>query len=292
MSLVIFISGLLESNSGKTYFAKQLIRALVEDYSINVIPFKPLSGNNIFYHYDKIRDIVSRYGQLLSLDAIELLSATSHGSDLDPLLINPVHQLHTQALGARFYNDRHLDVFITKYLDSIPLVQRFSFYENESISSIYIVNNPIFNNEKFFVPKEQIQHIFESAELIFYNTELEYYSLNQKYYANAVQSTFSYLKKRFKAIVIESFNNSAHPAWCVREANVVLMVGPGTLFVFDPQEYFRVIDHLHLINNLTPTKTHDVVKLLKPKEVFELPIGTEKLHKELRALINTLLSFS
>ena len=53
MYKTITVIGLLEKNSGKTFLIKNLINLLKNKYK--VIPFKPISGSNFWYHPENTR---------------------------------------------------------------------------------------------------------------------------------------------------------------------------------------------------------------------------------------------
>jgi predicted P-loop ATPase/GTPase len=281
MSFVIFIAGLLEYNSGKTTIAKEAIRFLEEELSLKTAPFKPLSGNNLFYHYEKIREHIDKYHQFISLDIVDLLDCSS--SKINPTIINPVHRVNTQALSYEFFKEGSIKTFYNRYLSSATLFQRFT--NSDSLSeyeSTFIVNEPIYGNPKFwndlFLTDEIIK---QGKDVRTYKNEHEYLTLNSQLYANATESAFKQVKEDSQAIVIESFNNSAHPAWSIRESNVVMIVGPGSAFIYEPETYFRAIDNYRSINRNKPTTTDDILNFVTPTKAHPLSLDKEKREEEI-----------
>lgn len=288
MPFKVFIGGLLEYNSGKTTFAKEMINVFEKDLSMKTVPFKPLSGNNLFYNYDQIKQHVHKYGNFVSLDIVELIADSS--VDIPIVLANPVHRVNTQALPYHFYKEGSITTFISHYLSSVSLFQRFTIHEKESeFSSFFIVNEPILNNPKCWNDISLSEPILKKAkDLKYYKNEHEYYTLNSKFYADATESSFNYLKSKAEVIIIESFNNSAHPAWCIRESDAVIIVGPGSVFIFEPDSYFRAIDNFRAINRNKPTTTDEIIKIATPIEAFSLSVDVKKRNEEIKTIVENM----
>ena len=272
MAFVVFLGGLLEYNSGKTTIAREMVNFFNENLSEKVSPFKPLSGNNLFYHYEQIKENIEKHEEFISLDISDLLAETSN--EIEATVANPVHKVNTQALATRFFEEGSINTFYNKYQDSISLFQRFSFVDDDgSRTSTYIVNEPIYKNHLFWNDVEMTEPVLEKAsEIKLFKNDHEYYSLNSKLYADSIQSSFAYLKKKSAIIVIEGFNNSAHPAWCVRESNIILLVGPGSIFLYEPETYFRAIDNYRTIHRNKPSTTNEILKIASPIESLSLPL--------------------
>ncbi|MHA1691411.1 MAG: hypothetical protein ACTSU7_07215, partial [Candidatus Heimdallarchaeaceae archaeon] len=113
MVFIVFIGGLLEYNSGKTTLAKYMTNFFENNSSMKVSPFKPLSGNNLFYHYEQIVENTAKHEDFVSLDIVELLNATSN--DIKATLANPVHKVNTQAIATRFFDEGSINTFYKKY---------------------------------------------------------------------------------------------------------------------------------------------------------------------------------
>jgi len=285
MAFVIFVAGLLEYDSGKTTISKEIIRQLKEQ-GIKVQPFKPLSGNNIYYNYEKIKKIFEEYKEILSLDIMEMLKET--GEEIkEPQINNPVHKLNTPAIPYEFIKEGVTQTYYNRFTESVALIQRFTIIEEENKSkNYYIINNQSYKNTKFFNEEEIIEELRKKAEKInTYSNEEEYIALNMDYYAKATESTFNYLEKKEKIIIIEGFNNSAHPAWCVRKANIVILVGPGTIITYEPEKYFTAIDNYRMMNREKLTITSDIVKIQKPDAMFRFALNKEDRDKKIKKLI-------
>ncbi len=284
MTLVIFVGGLLPFDSGKTILVSALIDSF-SSYKKAVTPFKPLSGNNLYYNYAKIKKIALKYHNILSLDINDIIDSMSNKPKIDPTILNPVHQLHSPAIPYYFLKEKAMSVYFSQYSDSKPLIQRFtSFNEKEEIYHTLLINNKLYSSNKFLNDKDLLDEVIEASTIHYYNNENEYLSLNEKYYAHATATTFDRIKREYPIIVIEGYNNSAHPAWCVREANVILLVGPETLFVYEPEQYFMAIDNYHAINRNKPTTTDVVVKLLEPNFSLNLKIKKESFKESIDKL--------
>lgn len=276
MVFVIFIGGLLEYNSGKTTIAKDIMNFFKTNSSFKVSPFKPLSGNNLFYNYDQITKNTNEHGDFVSLDIITLLEETSN--EIPITMANPVHKVNTQAIATQFFEEGSINTFYNKYQNSETLLQRFSFCDKKGkYSSFYIVNEPIYKNPKFWNDEKLTESVLKNAkEVKQFKNEHEYYSLNSQYYAEAIQSSFDFLKTSSDIIIVEGFNNAAHPAWCIRESNIILLLGPGSIFIYDPDVYFRAIDNYRAINKNKTSTTNEILKIASPKKALNLPIDAEK----------------
>ena len=288
MPFVVFIGGLLEYNSGKTTIAKDVIDFFVKNLKLKTAPYKPLSGNNLFYHYDQIKESTQKYNHFVSLDIVDLLVHSS--SDIHPTIANPVHKVNTQALSHEFFEESSLKIFFSKYSSSESLLQRFSICNsNTDVNSIYIVNDPIYTNNKFWNDLSLTDPIIKKAkDVSLYKNEQEYYSLNGKFYADATNSAFECLKKDSEIVVVESFNNSAHPAWCIRESDIIFIVGPGSLFIYEPETYFRAIDNYRSINRNKPTTTDEILVFAKPQKAHSLQINDKERKEKIKEISNNI----
>ncbi|UJG42617.1 MAG: hypothetical protein K9W46_09510 [Candidatus Heimdallarchaeum endolithica] len=286
MVFVIFVAGLLEYNSGKTTLSKEIMRQFKEEQGIKVQPFKPLSGNNLYYNFKEIRKNFDKYKEILSLDIVELVEQAETKVE-NPTINNPVHKLNTPAIPYEFIKEGVTQTYYNRFTESVALIQRFTIIEEENKSkNYYIINNQSYKNTKFFNEEEIIEELRKKAEKInTYSNEEEYIALNMDYYAKATESTFNYWEKKEKIILIEGFNNSAHPAWCVRKANIVILVGPGTIITYEPEKYFTAIDNYRMINREKLTITSDIVKIQKPDAMFRFALNKEDQDKEIKKLV-------
>ena len=286
MVFIVFIGGLLEYNSGKTTIAKDMVSFFENNSSMKVSPFKPLSGSNLFFHYEQIVENATKHEDFVSLDIIELLNETSN--DIKATIANPVHKVSTQAIATRFFEEGSLNTFYNKYQDSEALLQRFSFCDSEGKQkSTYIVNEPIYKNKKFWNDEKITEPILKKADEIKpFKNDPEYHALNSKYYADSIQTSFEYLKNNSDFIVIEGFNDSAHPAWCIRESNLILLLGPGSIIIYDPDVYFRAIDNYRAINRNQPSKTNEILKMASPKESLYLSLDATERKETVLKLAN------
>ncbi len=279
MTFIVFIGGLFEYNSGKTTFAKEIISSFEKDLSMKTAPFKPLSGNNLFFHYEEIKKNAKKHENIVSLDIVELMKSSS--VEIKTILTNPVHKLNTQALPYNFYKEGSINTLLSRYSSSVSLMQRFTIYKSETeTESCFLVNEPIYKNPKFWNDQALTEPILEKAkEIKYFKNDQEFYSLNNQYYAEATKTSFDHIKKNSEITVVESFNNSAHPAWCIRESDAVVIVGPGSLFIYEPDAYFRAIDNYRTINITKVTTTEEILKIATPVEVLPFPVDSDERKK-------------
>ena len=292
MKFAIFVTGLLRYDSGKTTFIKDLLAFIRNHTNLTAAPFKPLSGNNLFYNYHELTEISHTQKDFISIDIIKLLGSTDCKSSIPPILFNPVHQIFTPALAAGFYKEGSLHTYLSKNMESTTLVQRFTQLLNGQPFTTYLVNEKVWQNPKFWTPVSIVENVLKSAnEIKTYSSDTEYYSLNGQYYATSVQTTFEHIKDHYDIIIIESFNNAAHPAWCAREAKIVFSVGPGSVFMYDSKDFFTSVDSYKMIQRNVPSTTGEIMKLAKPIKVSTLPINTEKRKEVINSLIEDIFSF-
>lgn len=280
MKYVLFVTGILEFDSGKSTLIKDLLKYIKENTSFSAVPFKPLSGNNLYYHYKELKKMARLVNDFFSIDIMTLVNEIKTKVDVEPIILNPVHQVFTPALSAEFYHEGNLNAYLSKYLTSSALMQRFTKITNQKPYTTYIINGGIYNNNKFWAPKDIIEIVVKNAEETKpYTGEAEYYSLNSKYYAEAIQTAFDHVKERYDIVIIESFNNAAHPAWCVREASVVFSVSPGSLFMYDPKTFFKAVDAYKMIQKNRPSTTGEIMKITKPQKAWN--VAEPKKRKEI-----------
>jgi len=265
----LMIVGFREEVSGKTTISCAFLRYFLEN-GINATGFKPLSGNNIWKHYDQVCDTLEE-GRLYSNDA-KLLKRELDGKIDEPIkeeLINPVHRL---------WNEPALIDPLTR----IPnfLVDRITFLDDNHLKTI-LLNNKIasfesLDKEKFLKNlKDSADDIYDIEDIETFNTLVRYY------YDKAIYSIYNKIRKDFDLVIIESYGDIALP-WnsFFKELDLVIGVEPWNIYVYEPEKYLDAVE-ITTVSYLKEISTNQIKDLIKPmKKVRYRPArSSERIEK-------------
>jgi predicted P-loop ATPase/GTPase len=242
----ILVSGTRERDSGKTTVASELLTLLAEN-GIIACGFKPRAGNSIWYNFKVVYESFSQ-GRCYGKDAT-LLKRYS-GVNLSEEVINPIHRLWAEppsSLGhlklPAFICDRvrtpdGASLFIVN--KTLPFVHGAEKLLEDIKNKVYISNLSEFN--------ELILHLYDQS----------------------THEAHKIIAKAADSIIYESYSDIALPWNGIKELDMVFVVEPGSIFLYDPQKYLTAVKIL----NGREKSTKDVVELLKPVETVKLPPAT------------------
>ncbi|HIH40469.1 MAG TPA: hypothetical protein HA221_02760 [Halobacteria archaeon] len=251
----LMIVGFKEELSGKTTIARAFLRYFL-DSGIDAIGFKPLSGNNIWKHYDQVCNTLKE-GRLYSNDAKLLNNELIDKIDKDrqPIneeLINPVHRLWNEP--ALIDQLTGIPNFV---VDRITLFdgnhQRTVLLDNKTTSFEYI------DKEKFLKNLNgKADDIFNIENIETFNTLVKYY------YDSAINSTYDKIKRDFSLVIIESYGDIALP-WdsSFKELDLVIGVEPWNIYVYEPEKYLDAVE-ITTLSHFKEVSTNQIKDLIRP----------------------------
>jgi len=263
----LLIVGFKEELSGKTTIARAFLRYFLEN-GIDAIGFKPLSGNNIWRHYDHVCATLEE-GRLYSNDAKLLKKELSGKIDEDKQtikeeLINPVHRL---------WNEPSL----IDPLTTIPnfLIDRITLLEDHHQKTVLLDNKTAsfeyLDKEKFLTNlKDNADNIYEIENIETFNTLIKYY------YDRAINSTYEKIKKDFDLVIIESYGDITLPWNSFKKLDLVVGVEPWNIYVYEPEKYLDAVEII-TVSHFKEVSTNQIKNLIKPiKEVEYKPAKSIK----------------
>lgn len=281
----IFIFGLYEEDSGKTLLALQLIKAF-RDIGIKIIPFKPISGHNLWRQYENVEKNVL-LKKLFSYDLDRMREEAS--LDIPHEILNPVCIL-TAPHNIKKYLEH--DVSPTFYLQETLfrnfMLGRITSCKQGVPQNLYLVNEP---RIPFLLHHEEIINaLLENAsETLVIHSENEFFKVYEgKKTENAIASCFEYLSNTFDNILIEGFNNSLLPWSDILTMDAFIGAAPGLALLFTKEQFVNAINALLSFHSgITLTASH-LLSLVKPHMTFKTPLRTLKF-KWFKSEINKLV---
>jgi len=271
----IFIFGIFPEDSGKTIVAQGLLKLLSEKYSVDIAPFKPISGHNYWRQYETVI-LNKRLGMLFGSDIYRMMSTVRSSVNMDEICIhNPITFLFSpvdinKALELRMEIDQLLDETFSKNLILAKLT-KVTFSNDKKVENIYffnesLANRLIFDNELVTILKNsknsEFRVITDSMDAVYFIKD---------HGEESIASCFKYLSGRFSYILTESFNNAVLPWSGVLESDIQIAVAPGYIFIFERNAFIRTIKNL--INfygaEITAPK---LFRVITPKQKIRIPL--------------------
>lgn len=228
----VLVAGARNVDAGKTTVATGLVHAL------DAVGLKPRAGNDYWYDYDTVAESLAS-GRLVGKDATRLAAATDRS--VEPETINPLHRLWRPldtGSGAIFGRE-----------GSEFLVDR--------VGNSYVVNG------RTDIPREIREGLpIEDAREV--ETLAEANELMATHHQPALQQVRPIIEGQDR-VVIESYSDVARPLQDV-EIDVAVVVGAGTLRVFDGDRYCRAASVVSGNADMgrLEERVSDVVDLIQP----------------------------
>ena len=249
--MIVLVVGLLQFDSGKTSLALSLITEAL-DKGVDVGVCKPITAFSGWYQYSSVLRSIE-IGKLVGEDIYKLhFRAKSE----DPIEIeSPVVFMHMPP------DPERVD-WQSAYYTAMSL--------NEQIIAIRV------GKDHYYIPSNMnrltnvlkttssnlIRSLDPSPKIL---EDVEEILLNSGDLAN------DYVKeiiRRHELTIIESYNDASAPTWSSLEADVVLLVAPSKVAVYDGDRYRKAVELY-----LKPPwliSSGEVVSLLKPIETIEI----------------------
>jgi predicted P-loop ATPase/GTPase len=271
----ILITGINTLDSGKTTFAIQFLKKLIEQ-GHHVEYFKPISGHNYWYHYNHTRKCLEME-QLFSFDADK--ARQHYNSRAHIYITNPVHTLYVPA-----NIERPSRVYLPTTLalagwDSVLAMKRFSQSSEKGIQSMMFLANSLVTDDELIITPDEVEKLSSTCETTPISTMEEISAFEQQCLENVVQSSFEHLEDLSDVLLIESFNNSAWPWESLDYVDKVFTIGPGHLFQYEPSRFRKAALMLQRgslpIREVTLSRVDELLKpisrvpLIPSKEIID-----------------------
>ena len=232
MTARFLVVGMNAFDSGKTILAGQLVRFLNETNRVSEY-FKPVSGHNYWYRFYHTQWCLENC-KLISYDTAYVRKISD--SKVDPFLSNPVHRLVVPAKLRKPESTLPTTLSLGGW-DSVVAMQRFSRPGTHGVDSVMLIAKQLISQDKLLLTSEMAEQLSKNTTPIPVKSLEEVQAYEAKHLESTVIKSFEVLENSAEAIVIESFNNAAWPWEGLDFVDRVIVVGPGQVFLFDPERF-------------------------------------------------------
>jgi predicted P-loop ATPase/GTPase len=272
MSTRILLVGMSSFDSGKTTFAGFLIDRIQHHYN-SIEYFKPISAHNYWQRFAHSRQLIEQK-RIFSADLATIKSRLE--SQRDEYILNPIHRLYVPTSSGKPL----LNVPSTLGLagpDSVIALQRFSWLEGEGVSSTVLAAESLVERGDLLLTYEELQQLTVGVGKQAINSLEEIQQYENENLENCVSSSFTHVEDGTDVVVIESFNDTAWIWEGLDKVNLVLVVGPGQVFSYEPERFRRAAFLQKLpsmpIREVTFRRINDLLKPLS-RDTWS-PLGLE-----------------
>ncbi|MHA1957235.1 MAG: hypothetical protein ACW968_09950 [Candidatus Thorarchaeota archaeon] len=230
MATRILIIGMNPFDSGKTILAAQTMSHL-HNSGHNVEYFKPLSGHNYWTHYQHTKHCLD-IGKLISKDAAHL--RTKYESKIPAEIMNPIHTLFVPARLERPVSSIPSSLALNGW-DSVLALQRFSRPDGTGMSSTVLTANELIEAGHLIIDDEEVAALTKNATVEPITNIHQIQAFEKAVFEGVIGDSFETVEGSSDLVLIESFNDSVWPWIGLDRVDVALVVGPGHVFVYDPE---------------------------------------------------------
>lgn len=262
----VLLVGMHSFDSGKTELAKRLIHTLTES-GRSVEYFKPISGHNYWYLFEHTKTCFKE-GLLVSKDAMDVRATFSPKSPIE--LANPVHSLFVPMRIERPLQTLPNTLGLSGS-SSILTMERFSKPTSSGIDTTVLIAQGLIEEDQLMIGLDEVGMLTKGAAILEVHNLETVQMFETNYFEQHVSESFKSIEELSEVVIIEGFNDAAWPWNDLKSVDVVLVVGPGHIFSYDPEK-FRKAAFLQLrgklpIRDVTFRRMSD---LLKPLNRVEL----------------------
>ncbi|MFW9803401.1 MAG: hypothetical protein ACFFFC_12150 [Candidatus Thorarchaeota archaeon] len=232
MTKRVLLVGMSSFDSGKTTFAGLLIDSMHHHFS-SIEYFKPMSAHNYWQRFAHTQHLLEQK-RIFSADLASIKKLTE--SRKDDYILNPIHRLYVPASPAKPL----LNVPSTLGLagpDSIIALQRFSWPDDKGIRSTILGAERLIEKGDLLLTYEEFKLLTEDVEKQAIESLEEIQQFENMNLEDCVNSSFSRVEDGTDLVVIESFNDTAWIWEGLECVDLVLVIGPGQTFSYDPQRF-------------------------------------------------------
>ncbi len=276
MTVRVLVVGMNAFDSGKTHLALQVMRATTS-HGIRAEYFKPVSGHNLWYRHDHTLRCVEE-GLPFSYDASVVRGEFS--SEVPVAVANPVHRITAPHLLDTPSRVPPTTLSIAGW-ESTFVLERITEARDGGYHSWVLLADGLLESGGVLADHDVVTGLVRGAEVVPVASMEEVMEFEAGHLDTAVERSFHVVERAADVVVIESFGDSAWPWEHLDRADHVLAVGPGHLFVLDPERFRRAVDVLHHgpgpVRALTCSKACEYVRpiervLLRPGQPLPGPV--------------------
>jgi predicted P-loop ATPase/GTPase len=276
----VLLVGIHSFDSGKTELAKRLVVAFSQSGQ-SVEYFKPLSGHNYWYQYEHTKTCMEK-GMLVSKDAMDVRSTFSPKSPIE--LANPVHSLFVPLRIERPLQTLPNTLGLSGS-SSILTMERFSRPSTSGPDTTVLLAQRLVEEDRLLIELDEIGKLTRGVAISEVQNLEEVHEFENNNFEQHVSESFEFIERQADVVIIEGFNDAAWPWDGLDSVDVVLVVGPGHVFSYDPEK-FRKAAYMMVRGNLpirevTFSRMSD---LLKPTGRIEVTPETNLTTIEMKEL--------
>jgi predicted P-loop ATPase/GTPase len=195
--------------------------------------FKPISAHNYWQRFAHTQQLLKQ-GRIFSADLASIKSKVK--SQKDEYTLNPIHRLYVPTSPEKPL----LNVPTTLGLagpDSVIALQRFSWPDDRGVRSIILAAESLIKQGDLLLTYEELQKLTDDVERQSVDSLEEIQLYEKGHLEESLTSSFSHVEEGTGLVVIESFNDSAWIWEGLDRVNLVLVVGPGRAYSYDPERF-------------------------------------------------------
>lgn len=288
----ILVASLIPNRGGKTTLITGVANGLREE-GFKVGYVKPFSVYDWYLDYDTVITNM-KYGALFSNDVVRISESLGIKDPYECL--NPVSLL-TVPIKPSVFIEARVGGFIYDYISDIfkrALLCRFSYYKGGELLNILYYNEWLTKRNLAIFDRELVENVRKRSNIIYKLSDyriLLQVLLNE--YVKSVKSILEYLESKYRIIFIESYKDSAWPLPWDEEINIVLIVSPGQVMIYDFKRfktavYLKYSGSLPLMNVIL----RDIINMINPLMVIETkPISKFELPETLSEKFNDIIQY-
>ena len=284
MASIWLITGLLQYESGKTWYTIALARVLSKK-GYRVTPYKPVAGHSAWYQFETVENSI-RYKLLVGEDVVKYKQHL--GVEYSLNILNPVDILSAPPSPRKYR-------IIAEYLAALEVLSEQMVMVRissplEERNDYYIVEG---SEEKIV---EGLRPWIEKLKEEFNPKPISIEDLVDELYSprinNLLLEVTRFLSETNDILLVESFNDAATPFYGLLDlVERVFMVSPGYLYELDVRGFKRIAKKNYLLYGDTGTRMNKISNKVDrvfeaPLPIAESPLGlAEKLEKIIEGLI-------
>ncbi len=284
MASVWLINGLLQYESGKTWFTIALARTLSRHgYRVNV--YKPVAGHSAWYQFKTLKNSI-RYKILVGEDVVKYKEYLELEQDFS--LLNPVDILSAPPSPAKYR-------VLAEYLAALEVLA-------EQIVMVRL-SDPEKHRHEYLLVETSVEKMVECLrpwirELIniFNPKQVGLESLLDKMYSPETNTmlikALDILERSSDILLVESFNDAAIPFYGLLEyIERVFAITPGYFYELDIGEFKKIVKKNYLLYGDFGIKMSKIFPMVNVVFEAPLPIASSPLElaDSIRGLVEDLI---